>query len=317
MPDYTFRVRFFRSPTDTVNIESPRWEWHLPQLSKTLVLCSAKEDEPVKDSKRLVFKSSGWPSLADAQAAASKYSDALALSLARVQVGTDFGPPTPESVATAAGLAKLEAQTGQRCLNDVHGAMAYESEPTPRFVSVSLSLLKGIPQERFERVFSFAADHPRDLSPHERLSLRLFHTSFFESTVESRFLMLVMSIEALLIPATRQPAALAHVDELIEATRASNSLAEPEKQSLLGSLKWLRVESISKTGRRLAAERLAPRTYGGMTPSNFFAHCYDLRSRLVHGGLPSVAHHGISAVFPELQKFVSDLVSGDLLQVQL
>ncbi len=39
----------------------------------------------------------------------------------------------------------------------------------------------GIPQQRFERVFSYAIDHPRVLSDRERISLELFHASFFNS----------------------------------------------------------------------------------------------------------------------------------------
>jgi hypothetical protein len=317
MPNYSFRVRFLRSPTDTLNIDVPRWEWRLGESAQPLTLCSPKEGEAIQKSKQLVFKSEGWSSPDDAALAAAKYTDALALSLARVRIGADFGSRAPKSVVTHAGLAMLEAQTGHRCLNDVHGLMVYESEPYPRFASVGADLVRGVPRDRFERVFSYAIDHPRELSDRERLSLDLFNASFFQNSADSRFLVLVMAVEALLTPTPRPAAATAHVEALMRITRESDKLSVQEKDSLLGSLKWLLCESINQTGRRLAEERLRSRMYADKNAPAFFSYCYDLRSRLVHGNPPFPTPQEIGSAVGQLEVFVSDLLAGGLLEVQL
>lgn len=314
---FSFRVRFRRSPTDTLNIVAPRWEWHLGDATPSLVLCSRGQQEPIKDSEELVFKSQGWASEEDAALGGKKYADALMLSLARLQVGADFGSRAPKSACTRAGLANLQARTGHRVLNDVHGLMVYESEPPPRFASISVGVLRGVPQDRFERVLSRAIDEPRDLSSRERLSLDLFNASFFQNSADSRFLLLIMAIEALLKPLARSAGANRHVEALIRATQESVELAPPEKESLLACLGWLRCGSINQTGRTLARNRLGQRVYANTDAPSFFSYCYGLRSQLVHGKDPMPTPAEIGSVVGTLEVFVSDLLSGSLLEVEL
>jgi hypothetical protein len=262
------------------------------------------------------LKSEGWSSPEEAAVAGAKYTEALVRSLARLRIGADFGSRAPKSVVTLAGLAMLEAQTGQRCLNDVHGLMVYESDPPPRFASSRVDFVRGVPKDRFERVFSYAAEHPRELSDRERLSLDLFNASYFQNSADSRFLMLVIAVEALLVPPPRSLAATAHVDALIRMTRESDKLSTQEQNSLIGSLKWLSHESINQTGRALAEERLGSRKYADKEPAAFFSYCYDLRSRLVHGKPPFPTQQEIRSAVGQLEVFVSDLLAGELLDVQ-
>jgi len=317
MKTYSFRLRFNRSPTDTVNIDAPRWEWRLGNQLPTLLLCAHKQETSIKDSQVLVFKSDGWPSQEEAERASGRYSDALMLTLARLRIGADFGNRAPKSAFTRAGLAVIEATVGFPTLNDVHGVMFYESHPAPRFVSLGANLLRGVSQDHFEKVFSQAVANPKPLSPRERLALELFNASFFQKTSDSRSLMLVMAIEALIEPSPRSLAAAAHVETLIRATDDSETLSSEEKASLLGSLRWLRSESINQAGRKLALARLGNRRYLERSAPAFFSHCYDLRSRLVHGTHPFPTQDEVGAVVAQLEVFVADLLSGELLEVQL
>jgi hypothetical protein len=144
MPHFSFRIRFHRSPTDTVNIDAPRWEWQASADRPPVVLSCHPEDKAIKDSQIWVFKSDGWPSEEAAVQAADKYIPALVATLARLRVGADFGTRAPKSGFFRAGLAMLEEQSGFRVLNDVHGLMFYESEPPPRFGKFGA---KGFPEE--------------------------------------------------------------------------------------------------------------------------------------------------------------------------
>ena len=316
MPRFSFRLRFRRSPTVTLNIDTPQWEYRLNDATPPLVLCSQKKEEPIKDSNHLIFKSEGWASEEDAAIAAAKYSDALKLSLARLRIGADFGTRQPKSGFTHAGLEMLEAKTGRRVMNDTLGIIVFESELQPLFVSAQADILIGVPQDRFERVLSYAIYHPRPLTDRERLSLDLFNASFFQKSPESRFIMLVMAVEALLELAPRPPKAKAHVETLIRTTQESDSLSDEERNSLLGSLKWLLDESINQAGRRLAESRLGVRVYAKKSAPSFFSYCYDLRSRLVHGKYPLLEQGEIGSAAAQLEVFVSDLLSGQLLEIK-
>ena len=317
MPGFSFRVRFHRSPRDTVNISASKWEWNIGEDSPALLLCSYKQEEAIKDSKTWVFKSEGWASEEEASHAARRYVDALALTLVRLRIGADFGNRAPKSAFTRAGLAMLGAQSGCRVLNDVHGLMIYESEPPPRFTTMSADALRGVPQVHFEKIFSHALAHPRVITDRERLSLELFNASFFQKSADSRFLVLMMAVEALLEPSPRSSAAALHVESMIAATYRSGSLSPVEKESLLGALSWLRYESINQTGRKLAEKCLGGKVYMNKKAPSFFSYCYNLRSRLVHGEHPLPSQQEIGSAVAQLEVFVSDILSGDLREVKL
>lgn len=281
------------------------------------MLCSHQREDAIKDSKTLVFKSEGWPSQEDAAQAAGKYVPAFMLTLARLRVGADFGGRAPKSAFTRTGLAMLEKQRGFRVLNDVHGLMLYESEPQPRFVKFGADVIRGVNQRHFEQVFSSAVMGVRQPTERERLALDLFNGSFFQRSADSRFLVLVMAIEALLDPPLRSQKAVAHVESMIAATQESESLSANEKRSLLDSLEWLRCESINQTGRRLASDRLGERKYMEKKSPAFFSYCYSIRSRLVHGEHPLPTQEEIGSAVAQLEVFVSDLLSGDLRDIEL
>jgi hypothetical protein len=57
-------------------------------------------------------------------------------------------------------------------------------------------------------------------------------------------------------------------------------------------------------------------TYSGMAPVKFFDHCYQLRSRLVHGQQPFPTSDEVSEVVAQLEVFVSDLLTTHLVGTQ-
>ena len=99
------------------------------------------------------------------------------------------------------------------------------------------------------------------------------------------------------------------MESLIEKTELSD-LEQREKDSVLGSLRWLKKESISQAGKRLVAARLgAEARYQDLSPPEFFAKCYTLRSNLVHGNKPFPSFEEVGALSAPLEVFVSDLLT--------
>jgi hypothetical protein len=143
------------------------------------------------------------------------------------------------------------------------------------------------------------------------LSFDLYCASASQPSTDARFIMLVMAVETLLKLQPRPESSLAHVEHLIGLTQAAD-LPKSEKSSLLDSLKWLRDQSIGQAGRALAAT-LGDRTYTDMTPPKFFAHCYDLRSRLVHGKTPLPERQEVRVTAGQLERFVANILSRELL----
>lgn len=307
---YSFRVRFNRSPRDTISSDANNLSIPVEDSRLTVVLKARKDELSVQASDQLALIGSGYESANEAGVAGKKLQNALTVALARVRVGADFGHRAAKGAFTEHGLKWVEERIGQRALNNVHGLMTFQSKPAPRFVSSSADMTRGVNSDSFMAIFRESIQKAPVLSDGETVAFTLFNASFFQPTSDSRFLMLVMALEALIEPLERSSEARSLVDAFVEQAKAA--LPPNERDSLIGSLNTLKNESISRAGRRLVKERLDGRQYGGKDAASFFTYCYKLRSNLVHGNLPIPTFEEIGAAAAPLEVFVSDLLTAHI-----
>ncbi|MBY0572953.1 MAG: hypothetical protein K2P84_04685 [Undibacterium sp.] len=309
---YSFRIRFNRSPTDTIQSAENELSVPLPDKQLSIVLRTGQDNLPIQESDQLVLVGSGYQTESEANTSGSRLQNALMVALARVRVGADFGHRAPKGIFTDHGFKWVEEQIGPRVLNNFHGLITFQSEPRPCFVSVEPQMTRGANPEIFMSTLAQAIALQLQIPERVFLAYTLFNASFFQPSTDARFLFLVMSIEALLEPALRSTAAQNHVEMLIKQTKSS-SLPVEELNSILGSLHWLRRESINQAGKRLTTERLKGRVYGDKAASEFFSFCYQMRSNLVHGNFPVPTFEEVGRVAATLEIFVSDLLTGPFL----
>jgi hypothetical protein len=245
--------------------------------------------------------------------AAHRWVGSLRSAFACLNIGADFGNRTPTGGFTEAGLRWLAGRSRRRVLNDVHGVMVFEAEPTPSFASLGpMTAVVGKAGERVVEMVRAAARLDVSMTEQQQLAYDLYSASFSEGSADARFLMLMMAVETLLEPQDRSEAVAAHVDGLISATRSS-TLPQQEIDSIVGSLNLLYSESIGRAGRRLA-QSLGDRRYDEEPPAEFFRRCYDIRSQLVHGHHPRPPQSEVNRRAANLEVFVSHLLAGDLLE---
>lgn len=250
MSKYCFRIRFFRAPSGTLSVDSNELDIGEGASSGTIILSSADRNETIRDAKQWVVRGFAWDSEEEALTKGQECMEALALTFARMHVGVDFGSLAPKSVNTDRVI--VEPRTGRRVLDNIHGLMVFETEPKPLLIEgLPVTIVRGWQDERFKKAFRFAVQQKTELSESERLSLELFNASFFQHTVDTRFLLLMMAIEALLEPKPRSDEAVEHVDNLIKSTKAAQHLGKQEKDSLLSQLGLLRKQSINQAGQAL------------------------------------------------------------------
>lgn len=280
----------------------------VPGESASIALKNLTPKQPIKDAEQLALTGHGYASSHDALEAGRKYQSALMVALARVRVGADFGQRAAKGVYTEHGLKWLEQQVGHRVLNSVHGLMIFATDPKPRFAAANARMVRGTNADAFQTLLLEAIEKRPVLSNREQLAFSLFNASFFQPSADSRFILLVMAIEALIEPLQRSPEARSHAEQLIAQTKSAK-IPAAEQESMLGSLRWLLQESINQAGRRLVAARLGEREYGEMSASKFFSHAYQLRSNLVHGNLPYPTFEQVGSICGPLEVFVSDLLT--------
>jgi hypothetical protein len=303
-------LRFIRSPRETLKSDAETIELPFPSVPNPLVLRSADTGKGIQETVNLRVKCSGFESESDAREAGDRCQNALQLTLARLHIGVDFGDRGPKSAFTKHGLNWLEREKGQKVAQDVHGLMIYESDPSLLLARAEVSsILRLVPVDKFTAVFTKAAERTEKLSKREHVSLGLFSTSFFQQSLDSRFLLLMMAIETLLDLQMRPPESVEHVDNLIKVTENNLEITKTERKSLRGCLRWLRSESIRQAGKRVVKQRLENREYHHKFGEAFFLDCYDLRSRLVHGEPPLPAWGEINSVTGDLERMVSDLLT--------
>lgn len=310
--DYSFRIRVDRSPTDTIEVAEPELSLVAAAETRRISLKNKTADEPLKEAQYFVLMGTGYPTEAEAKSAGEAYEAVLMVALAHVRVGADFGYRAAKGSFTSEGLKWLEQQHGQRMLNDVHGLMIYTAEPKPRFALSTAKMLRGASKDSFLEAFAAAEKAHPAIDVRARLAFSLFNASFFQPTADSRFLLLVMSIEALIDPAPRSAESQSHVKSLIAATKVA-PIPPQERESMLGAIRWLQRESINQAGRRLVEVRLGARQYDGRSAPDFFTHVYQMRSNLVHGNLPYPTFEMVGAVAAPLEVFVSELLTGPII----
>ena len=305
---FSFRIRVDRSPTDTIEVTDSELVLVEGTEMQRVSLKGQIAGQPLNEARHFVLLGTGYPTEAEARNVGEFYEAAFMLALARVRVGADFGDRSAKSLFTSEGLKWLEEQHSQRVLNDVHGLMVFPSEPKPQLAAFKAGTLRSASKNSFMQAFAAATTTNFEIDPRERLAFGIFNASFFQPTADSRFLLLVMAIEALIVPCPRSAESEAHVDRLISATKTA-AIPKEERESMLGAIRWLRKESIGQAGRRLVESRLGTRQYDGRSAPNFFTYVYQTRSNLVHGNIPYPTFEMVGGISATLEVFVSELLT--------
>jgi hypothetical protein len=311
---YCFRIRFKLGEHVSIRTDDTEWVLTDPSVTNERVVLRSTPDPPVSigDARQLSLFGSGYATEPEGYAAAERWRDVLNAAFARFGLGADFGERAPGFAFTEYGLRTLEAQVGRRVLNDVHGIMTFECNPPPAFAAQQLDMTVGKNPASLRRAIDHAISAGIRLTPQQRVAFDLYSASFFLPVADARFLMLMMAMETLISLEPRSDEARRHVDDLVAATRASG-LHDSEIQSMIGALAWLKSESISHAGRRVATS-LGDRLYAGERPATFFTNCYAMRSNLVHGKYPRPSRDDVDARAATLELFIGHLICGPLLE---
>jgi hypothetical protein len=313
-PMICFRIRFRLGARVTIASSAKHLIIDDPFEGKEIRLKPPGKDTPFKDATDLVLRGRPFDTKADAEEAAHRWKGILQKAFSRVNIAADFGGRAPTSAFTTHGLKMLEGDTGQRVLNDVHGISVFECEPPPRFAKMEIGGISvGRNTDRLVAALAAAVERGLAMGAREGLAYDLYSASFSESSADARLAMLMMAVETLIQPEPRPAAVREHVDRLITETRGSE-LPQAEIDSIIGTLRWVREESIGQAGRKLVS-RLGDRKYMNELPDEFFTNCYILRSRLFHGHVPRPTREEVDGRAAPLEQFVSDLLSLELLDL--
>ncbi len=186
------------------------------------------------------------------------------------------------------------------------GITIFRDDPKPKFVRLNASAIVSSPAQDLVDHLTSSIGRSRPSSAKAEVAAGLYAITHFQGRAPARFLLLFVSIEALLEPAPRSQGAQAHVQSLIQATQSAD-IPPDERNSIVSAISSLTSKSIGQAGRDAAAALLMGQTYEGLDPASFFSRVYRMRNDIVHRG--EIRPEEVHSVLGEMDRFVSDLIS--------
>ncbi|MGB5759032.1 MAG: hypothetical protein WBM50_19115 [Acidimicrobiales bacterium] len=274
-----------------------------------LVQMMALDADSLADAGKLAVVGAGYATEAAAHAAGIRWLEAVRAGLVKMALPADFGFwRGPRGGLSRYAREKAQEVDGvDRVLNDGPGVFAYPTGGTTLFASTAANGTVHRDAEGLVEAVAEAWDFRVAAGEREMLAYDLFSGSFFQTSSDARFVMLVTAVEALIPGGDRSATVGRFVDECLQALDCSD-LKPGEAQALSGQLAGLKRLSIGQGGQ-LLADRLGNRTYLDLLPRDFFREAYTLRSDLVHGNHPRPDIADVRRWTGALERYVADLIS--------
>lgn len=204
----------FGSNPARVRLHSAEHQRLLPSdREEEITLRAIGEGGEIKEATDLALHGRAYQTENDAAEAAARWRGLLQKAFARVNLGADFGDRAPTGALTDHGRKWMQEQFGvARVLDNVHGTLVYECEPTPRFVGMSATPIVGRNVGHFIAAMSEAVERDVVMSGRDQVAYDLYGASFGEVPTDARFLMLMMAVETMIEPKPRASNVQAHVE---------------------------------------------------------------------------------------------------------
>lgn len=307
MPDFNFRLRFHLPNSGRIGFDGEELLVLEETNGKRLRLRSGALGTPIKEHSQAALIGGPYSSAEEAREAAERAKKALLTWAVQQRIGIDLGDGRQRSFLTNAGREMIESELKRPVRNDVHGIDVYEHQENLMFISMHLDATLSKSPETFSEQIATAFRNSLVLTEKQILAAELYCASFFDVSFRSRLITLVTAVEALLEPALRSQYAQTLVSTMETMVRQT-AIDESTKEAMIGSLQWLRQDSIGQAGRDLCTRFLGSTEYFGMVASRFFSYCYELRSQILHFGKPTEGAVDLLTVSNACQAFVADLL---------
>jgi hypothetical protein len=310
MPTFQFRLTFSVKGGTLVDSDSESIQIDLLDDQRALSL-AALHAESLSDANWLALVGRGYETEDDARRAGQRARELLQFAQVERRTDLDLGNDQKSGHMSDATKEKGEslAEEEIKVYDPVHGLAIYPEDPEPRVYHVRADFTVEQQWDRdLKDLLSDLHDSGLSLGKRESLACSIYGTAQSAKSQRATFLFLVTAIESLLEPGRRSAKAVSLVEKFIEEVRSSD-LERSERDSLADTLKWLKQDSITRTGVQLVEQHLGQKKYDGKKAPSFFRECYSIRSQLLHEGEPEDGSVDLPQLVNSLDEMVSDLLN--------
>ncbi|MBF6082008.1 hypothetical protein IU485_11625 [Nocardia cyriacigeorgica] len=262
------------------------------------------------DSSELVLQGGPYSTEQEAIGAGKRWRQRVSIAFAQQRVGVDLGRDDQTSPIESPVSAEMFEKFGVNWYHDRHGLLILPTEEAV-FGRLTADVKAVRNMVHLHAEFDRVQSSVKAVTEGQELALTLIHSARFDPNPETRFVVLVTAIEAMVEQRAVPSDAAALIDKFITEVQDSD-LEAPVRDALVRHMGNGKRESVGAAARRLVDSSLDGREYNGMTPRKFFTTCYGLRSDLVHGNLTRPPAENLAQLNPILDGFVLDLINAKL-----
>lgn len=272
-----------------------------------LKLSSGTAGVSIGKTDRFSVSGGSFDAAEDAQGIAEKVRVSLLRRAAAMRRGIDLGQQSLKGFGMSAyGKQYVADMLKVHAVQEDHlGITIFRDDPKPKFVRMNATGIVSSQAQALVDDLAASVGRYKFATGESETAAGIYAISHFVGRAPARFLLLFVSLEALLKPSPRSEVSQSHVQSLIEATQEAN-IPKDEREAIASALTFLKSQSIAQTGRALATTLLDGQKYEGMDPAQYFLHIYKMRNNIVHRG--KIEPAAVHAILGEFDRFVSDLI---------
>jgi hypothetical protein len=312
---YAFRNRVELRPDRRLAIESEKYEIGSNDSQEAVLLMPALLNDKISESSSLILSGSPYPDFDTAYNAGRRWRQTLSSALARMGHSCELGDDDKEksnpheiTALHIKGMFGLDAS--HVVYQDRVGLLVFETMPSPRFINSSATGEVASSESQVKNALAAAQGRYNGIWPNQlRLAYELVHSSLRDTNPESRHILAVTAIEALIPFREKHPELSMLLDTLQPIVDGVSGFDDDTRTTVKRLLDTDKMESIRQYGRILAG-RLADE-YDSLPAKKYFDKAYGIRSDLAHGNLrnkPNLSKDALNQQYIELLLFVLDIL---------
>jgi len=301
--------------------ESDAQEITLPAPIGTVRYRGSPRGTSFSDSSQLLFQGSGYPNREAAETAGRTLKDVVQLASIDTNIPIDVGL---ERIRSQPGQVVIEAvaEQGIQLLPDVHGLQVFEEIGNPASFSTNANFIVSSPLASFANSLTIRSYTTDGLDEKHSLACQVYSLSSFESSLRSRLLALVTTLDVLSEKILRTGVSLTVAEEILaivktrlKDARRNNHNEQELRQlnslvSIVGALKYVSISgSIKKLAEGIDQDVLS----SPMTADEIIGLAYKARNDLIHGGETSV---DLGQLLVPLERLTAALCAGASISVK-
>ncbi len=275
---YKFRLVFFHSRPGFFRIDKESLDY--PLSEKLVVQVVPRDSDNLRNASKYHMECSGFYSFQEAQNCGEKLRTHLRMLNCMLDLGLSSPSVDGKSGSVSEGIKNEVRKGGGELLDTIVGLHVYPDDDK-HFEHVASGKMNVFPSDPYYvlKGLKDSWDNTFELNENASEVLEILNISVRETSPKVKYLATYLAMEQILERKMRSEGAQELIDKFIQLTNNSE-LPKEEKESLSGSLGYLKEQSFSSAFSSFSMRITSPKTINQMPVTKFVSECIKLRNKI-------------------------------------